>query len=374
MIDRLVHALAAAGETSLYQFRRVLYIAQPEAAEIDAQLATVFPNAKIQSFVRDIAELNASAPGEVCMDLILIDKVAFAQLAVLLQHYKFRYIVVADVPYHLNVADTNTRFIQADASMAVYASKTAWHDIFMPIGPSDYSIAAESVANKYRKLKGVREIFYCATEQLPIRATYVPETAYPFSRAQAIEAFGLQHDRFGWYYQQLKQLYLPLAQPFVLDNYVTMCTDVFFNRELEFFRDGKPVYTYGHETPHLPYFQHMARMLPQLRCFDGRSAISHHAVFNRRVLQDLFWDVKQHNGKEFWEAFLSNVDPSQRLYSGAAEYETYFNFLRLKGVPISTREPDYLDMGDFKQGLAAECDYFAYHWYMRTDEFPPKAG
>ena len=369
MNDQLSFALRAVGETSPHQFRKVLYVGANEAAGTQA-LAELFRHASVSGFVRDINELNQASPGETCFDLIVFDRTAFSQIDQLLKVFKYRYMVVIGSETFFNVADINASFHQVESGLSVYKSKVKYFDIFMPIGPSDYRIAAASVINKYRMLRGVREIFYCATQPLDIKATYVAESDYPFSKEAAIAAFGLDHNRFGWYYQQLKQLYLYLAQPFVLDNYITMCTDVFFNKELPFFEGDTPIYTYGHETPHVHYFQHMRRLHPQLRCFDGRSAISHHSIFNRQVLLDLFCEVKSHTGKEFWEAFLCNVDPQQRLLSGAAEYEIYFNFMRLKGVNIVTRDPDYLDMGDFKQGLAADCHYFAYHWYMRTDEVP----
>lgn len=380
MHDQLSFALHAVGETNPHQFRKVLYVGANEAA-VTQSLADLFRNASFSSFVSDIIALNQASPGEICFDLIVFDRTAFSRIDLLLKVFKYRYMVVIGIETFFNNVDINASFHQVRSGLSVYKSKVKYFDIFMPIGPNDYSIAAASVINKYRMLRGVREIFYCATQPLGIKATYVAESDYPFSKEAAITAlgldskekeirFGLDQSRFGWYYQQLKQLYLYQAQPFVLDNYVTMCTDMFFNKELPFFESDTPIYTYGREAPHVHYFQHMRRLHPQLRCFDGRSAISHHSIFNRQVLLDLFCEVKSHTGKAFWEAFLRNVDPQQRQHSGAAEYEIYFNFMRLKGVNIITRNPVYLDTGDFEQGMAADCHFFCYHWYMRTDRVP----
>ena len=367
MKEKLSFALSSVRESSAHQFRRVLYVGENETATLQP-LSELFRHACISTFVRDIEELKQASPGEVCFDLIIFNHSVFSQIDLLLKIFKYRYIVVFGNDTFFNVAEINATFHQIESDIFVYKSKVKYFDIFMPIGPNDYCIAGPSVINKYQHLNGIREIFYCATQPLDIKATYVAESDYPFSKEAAIAQFGLDHNRFGWYYQQLKQLYLYIAQPFVLNNYITMCADVFFNKELLFFEGDTPIYTYGHELPHANYFQHMRRLHPQLRCFDGRSAISHHSIFNRQVLLDLFCEVKSFTGKEFWDAFLCNVDPHQRLHSGAAEYEIYFNFMRLKELNIITRDPNYLDVGDFNLGLNSDCDYFAYHWYMRTDQ------
>ncbi len=367
MNEQLSFALSAVAETSPHQFRRVLYLGL-NATSAKHSLREIFRNAHISVFVNDINELSNTIPGQVCFDLIIIDRTLFSGIDQLLKIFKYRYIIVTGHDVFFNPVEINATAHQVESGLFIYKSNIKYFDIFMPIGPSDYSIAAASVLNKYNQIQGIREIFYCASQPLDIKATFVAESDYPFSKEAAISAFGIEHYRFGWYYQQLKQLYLSLAQPSVLDNYITMCTDLFFNKNMPFFDGDKPIYTYGKEIPHVYYFQHMQKLHPQLRCFDGRSAISHHSIFNRHVLLDLFSEVKSHTGKEFWEAFLRNVDPQQRLLSGAAEYEIYFNFLRLKEINLITREPNYLDTGDFKLGLGADCHYFAYHWYMRTDE------
>jgi hypothetical protein len=365
MNEKLSFALKAVAETSPHQFRKVLYVGSNGTAKTYG-LVELFRNARISEFQTDINELNQATQGQVCFDLIIFDQIGFSQIDQLLKLFKYRYIVLIGNHFFLNPVQINASYYQVESGLSVYKSNVKYFDIFMPIGPSDYSIASASVINKYSQLQGVREIFYCATQPLDINATFVAESDYPFTEEAAVAAFGVRHERFGWYYQQLKQLYLYLARPYLLDNYITMCTDLFFNKCLPFFEGDTPIYSYGHSPLHGPYFEHMRKLHPQLRCFDGRSAISHHSIFNRHVLLDLFSEVKCHTGKEFWEAFLSNVDPQQRLFSGAAEYEIYFNFLRLKGTPLITREPNYIDTGDFQHGLSADCHYFAYHWYMRT--------
>lgn len=234
----------------------------------------------------------------------------------------------------------------------------------MPIGPSDYEIAEKSILNKRQYIKNLGDIYYCAQKDLNLSAIYVPESKYPFDLESVKENIKCTEGREGWYYQQLKQLYFGSLNLSGLDDYLTICTDVFFNQEISFFNGNLPIYTYGHEILNQPYFSHMRRLNPELKCFDGKSAISHHSIFNKHILQELFSDIEDRLGAPFWVAFLRAVDEKESA-AGAAEYELYFNFLRLKNYPIETRVLNYLDTGAFWYGQNSGAPFFAYHWYLR---------
>lgn len=238
------------------------------------------------------------------------------------------------------------------------------YDIFMPIGPSDYEIAEKSILNKRQYLRQLGDIYYCAQMDLNLPAIYIPENSYPFNFQDIKENIKCIPGREGWYYQQLKQLYFGSLNLSSLDYYLTICADVFFNEEISFFNGSLPIYTYGHEVPNQPYFSHMKRLNSDLKCFDNKSVISHHSIFNKKILIELFSDVESRLGEAFWVAFLQAVLEKESS-AGAAEYELYFNFLRLKNYPIETRSLEYLDTGSFWYGKNSGAPFFAYHWYLR---------
>lgn len=237
-------------------------------------------------------------------------------------------------------------------------------DIFMPIGPRDYDIAEESVLNKRRYIKGAKNIYYCAEIDLNIPAIYIPESRFPFNMEAVQKNVSCTPRRVGWYYQQLMQLYFGSLGISSLDDYLTVGTDIFFNEEINFFKGDIPIYTYGHEAPHAPYFSHMKRLIPGLECFDEKSAISHHSIFNKKVLERLFFDVKDKSGYDFWVAFLRTVDGGESS-SGASEFELYFNYLRANNYKLETRRLNYIDTGSFSYGTNSGAAFFAYHWYLR---------
>jgi hypothetical protein len=366
MIESISYSLLKANETSLYQFKKILYIGEI-VSDSHSELIKLFKNADIFNFNTDVAILNSFPVKFICFDLIIINKINLTQLENIISRFKFRYISVIGSQINSDALSSNTDRIDIEHDIYIYKSKIKYYDLFMPIGPSDYIIAESSLANKYQKLPDIREIFYCASEDLNLNATYISENSFPFCLAQVQLKLGHDSERAGWYYAQLKEMYIHKAVPWILDDHLSVNADVFFNKTVNFFDGTKTIFTYGHENPHSPYFYHMKQLLPQLQCFDGRSAISMHAMFNRQLLQNLFWDVEKNTGEEFWVSFLTKIHPDHKLLSGAAEYEIYFNYLRMKNIQVITREPNYFNTGNFQTGIDSPLDYFAYHWYIRSD-------
>jgi hypothetical protein len=93
------------------------------------------------------------------------------------------------------------------------------------------------------------------------------------------------------------------------------------------------------------------------------SGICHHMVFDLECLSGLFGLVESYNDQEFWRAFLRHVSPGGVGFSGASEYEIYFNFMLLY-------RPDLVELRRLEWKNAAslndlDCDYASLHWYLR---------
>ncbi len=74
----------------------------------------------------------------------------------------------------------------------------------------------------------------------------------------------------------------------------------------------------------------MKKMHPSLKRVNKEySGITHHMLFQKEKLNQLFKLVEEHHGseKQFWEIFLENITVYDE--SGASEYEIYFNYLQL---------------------------------------------
>jgi hypothetical protein len=367
LIERTLFGLYWAEETELYQFRKVLLITN-EHNELEIEFKPIFPKAKIYTLQKDLDFLNISNHHRHCFDLIVIDNINFTQINQLLDRFKCRYIMVSGANTSLYIkTNKDFRRIEFAVDAAIYKNNRQFYDVFMPIGPLDYEIAQASIQNKIENLSGMREIFYCAKKDLSVDASYISESQYPFTEE---DLYALRHEnteRTGWYHAQLKQFYLHSVEQGTLNFYVALCTDLFFLKPYELFeKNGLPIYMYGAGPTHPPCIGHMRRLLPQLRCFDGRSAVSHHMLFERNVIERLLTEVEYVSGKDFWKIFYESIDDKQYEAAGTSDYDIYFNYLRLIRRNISTREPNYVDSGDPAILKNFNGDFYCNHAYARV--------
>jgi hypothetical protein len=247
-------------------------------------------------------------------------------------------------------------------------------DIVVLVGPREYD--RKFFLEHFEHLNnviGFRKIFIITPDTLPSleklkseKVCFISESQFPFS----IDDVAIYHgrsDRNGWYYQQLLKLYCSFVCPDMLDTYLIVDADVCFLRPIEFYKDGKCIYTTT-RVCHSPYFEHMKRLsLDLVRNSLDLSGITHHMMFQKKYLTELFKKCcpsgDQDPLKEFWKKFLSCVSPEQRNHSGASEYELYFNYVvnnRFEDIII--RELDWIDCGSYNPNRAK--DFIAVHWWF----------
>ncbi len=367
-LQKTLFGLEKVGETKLYQFRKILLITE-DHFKLEKEYKEVFTNSSVYTIQRNLDFINTANRYRNCFDLILIDKINFSQLHLILHRFKCRYILFSSCDaslYVQNVSEFKRHEISYDS--VIYKNIRQFYDVFMPVGPSDYDIAKASLQNKIDNLPALREIYYCAKKDLNIDAVYISESQYPFTEQDLSKLRDENSERTGWYHAQLKQFYLHSVDQSALDFYVALCTDLFFLKPYELFNiDQLPIYMYGAAPTHPPSIAHMKKLHPQLRCFDGRSAVSHHMIFERSVIEQLLREVNNFSGKLFWQCFIESIDKSHYEAAGASDYDIYFNYLRLIKREILTREPNYLDTGDPSVVKNFDGDFYCDHFYTRKN-------
>jgi GR25 family glycosyltransferase involved in LPS biosynthesis len=164
---------------------------------------------------------------------------------------------------------------------------------------------------------------------------FIDENKYPFTKDDIKNNISSKCPKFkyGWYYQQLLKLYIHYAIPEITDHFMVLDSDVIFYKFIRFFNDDNiPYFTTGNEY-NKPYFKHMKELYPKLKKMHTKSGISHHMMFNKKILEKLIKDVESFHKILFWKAFLNKVEFDKTdNYSRASEYEIYFNFV-LKYFP-----------------------------------------
>lgn len=232
-------------------------------------------------------------------------------------------------------------------------------DIVIPVGPNDYEVFSKQVEYTKKNIVGYRNIYIVSSKEYSIPGCiFVNENIFPFTLQTVDDTLGKSH-RNGWYLQQLIKLYAGFIIPGISDTYLVIDSDTFFLRPTTFIEDGKCLYNTGTEY-HMPYFDHMKKLHPDLvRCDTRISGICHHMIFEVKYIRELFWLV----GGQFWKKFLENV--VDKLNSGASEYEIYFNFMmRFHPSNMCIRRLNWCNAGNIDGH--DNMDYISYHWYMRN--------
>ena len=209
-------------------------------------------------------------------------------------------------------------------------------DVVIPIGPNDRNIIEKQIAHTKKNIIGYRRIYL-----IPYDPSFtvdgcitVNENIFPFNKETVAKYHG-RSSRNGWYLQQLLKLYAGKVLPGILDRYLIIDSDTLFLKPTTFLEDGKCLYNYGTEY-HLPYFEHMKRLDPDLERMERlKSGICHHMIFETKYIQEIISKVEKNHNDLFYNVFLKCVgknknvkDPCKVEVSGASEYEIYFNFRR----------------------------------------------
>ena len=210
-------------------------------------------------------------------------------------------------------------------------------DIVIPLGPNERKNIHKQIEYTKKNVFGYRNIYIITNnfDNLQIDGCKViDENIFPFKMTDIASYFikyNGKNNRNGWYLQQLIKLYAGFVIEELLDDYLIIDADVFFLKPIYFYEDTKYMFTSSDEN-HEPYFRHMLKLHPSFTKQIKKSGISHHMIFNKKIIKEMFNLVEDFHKKEFWVIFIEMVDehtkqPINDYESGASEYELYFNYM-----------------------------------------------
>jgi hypothetical protein len=212
-----------------------------------------------------------------------------------------------------------------------------YFDIVIPLGPNERGNIHKQIEYTKKNVIGYRNIYIVTNnyDNLQIDGCkIINEDIFPFKMSD-IACYFIHHNgkcnRNGWYLQQLLKLYAGFIIEELLDNYLIIDSDVFFLKPTEFYMNSKYVFTISDEN-HIPYFKHMEKTHPTFTKQINSSGISHHMLFNKQIIKEIFELVENLHSKPFWVVFIEMVDEHKNHHirvteSGASEYELYFNYM-----------------------------------------------
>ena len=203
-------------------------------------------------------------------------------------------------------------------------------DVVLPVGPNELPIINHVVNLIKTNVKGFNNIYLITPDEtLSIDGCVtIDENIFPFTKKEITEILG-ESCRIAWVYQQLLKLYAVNIIPDCLDNILILDSDVFILKELNFMENDKPIFTVGCEHT-IEYHEHSKKLHPSLVRVDQKySGVSHHMLFTRKYLKELFDLIEKYNNKLFFNVFLESIDNRDKNNFRCSEYEIYFNFMCL---------------------------------------------
>jgi len=241
-------------------------------------------------------------------------------------------------------------------------------DILIPVGPNEIPIIKDVIRLVNTNVKGFNKIYLVShDETLEVEGCItINEKIFPFNKEDIANIVG-ESPRISWLYQQLLKLYGVNVIPNCLDNILILDSDVFVLKELEFMDGEKPIFTVGYEYT-VEYHEHSKRLHPSLiRVHNDYSGISHHMVFNKKYLSELFNLIEDFHGKSFFNVFLEVIDSSNKNDLKCSEYEIYFNFMCLYHTnDMVIRELKWGNVHYLDDNVLAEYDYASIPKYFGT--------
>jgi hypothetical protein len=116
----------------------------------------------------------------------------------------------------------------------------------------------------------------------------------------------------------------------------------------------------------------MERLHPSFRKMHEKSGICHHMIFETKYVKEMIQMVeKQNENHYFYDIFLYKVDKNYIIWSGASEYELYFNYmLQFHSDKFILRKLKFVDTGDFDDKTNVyndlDLDYVSVHWHISS--------
>jgi len=259
-------------------------------------------------------------------------------------------------------------------------------DVVIPCHKKDLTTLNLVIDGARKNVKNVRRIIVVSESKLTDQAEWFDESQFPFTKQSiAHEIFADQPKKaeqlirqkltkkiqgVGWIFQQFLKLYSIFVIPDISNNVLIIDADTIFMKPISF---QDPVTGAGLYNPstemHEPYFTHLKRVWPSFRkVLPQYSGISHHMLFQRSVMEQLFIELKAANANEEpWKVFCHKIDLNWLGHSCmCVEYELYFNFVFAKSSDVQIRRLNWknIPFRFFKKFKNSKYHYLSCHTYL----------
>lgn len=251
-------------------------------------------------------------------------------------------------------------------------------DIVIPCHSKDIPTLNRTIDSIRNNISGIRRVIVVSSEPYTDKAEWFDEALFPFTKEKiALEIYKTKDiadmelhkpkTRLGWLFQQFIKLYAPFCIPGISSNVLLVDADVIFLKKIQVLqKNGAGLYAVSTEY-HVPYFTHASKILPELKKVHRNfSGITHHMLFQKEILVDLFNHIYAYHGEEPWVIMARHVamDSDNRIIgSGMSEYEIYFNFAFSRTNQVKIRHLKWANCKEYEinQYRRRGYDFVAVH-------------
>lgn len=132
-------------------------------------------------------------------------------------------------------------------------------------------------------------------------------------------------DRSGWIFQQLLKWG---ADKFTEnDNFLVTEADTVFCRPRVFMHNDRFIFPVSNYLCHIPYFRAINDLIG-IKVLPLINLTSHHALYNKKMLQSLKNDIEKHCGMKWYKAIIAKADRNEG--SAVSDYESYGQYVLSK--------------------------------------------
>jgi hypothetical protein len=251
-------------------------------------------------------------------------------------------------------------------------------DVVIVCHPKDKNTLEYCIDGIRENCSQIRRVIVVSPVKLTDKCEWFDEKNFPFDKNKVAYVIGkgdkkkikrfVNHCSVGWYFQQLLKLYAPFVIPEISSNVLMIDADTIFMNPVVFLNplngaifcmiasEGKPY-----------YFEHAQRLVPGYqRIYPGLYCVTHHMLFQKPILIDLFETVEKYHQTSFWIAFCLCVE--YKKCRAASEYEIYFNFAMNHTDQLSLRPLIWMNSGHLEKREQFKNEgyhFVSFHDYMR---------
>jgi hypothetical protein len=194
-------------------------------------------------------------------------------------------------------------------------------DVVICVAPKDYFKLKYCVSAVFRCVPGFETVHVISPTEIEDK-TGLEHPKIVFHLDQAVLPVSNLKDlkyRPGWIYQQFIKLFQQVSKN---NYYLTVDSDVIFNRRLEFFtQDGRPIWYYGWDQNNPPYFGFQEKMIG-IGKICPNTFICDMNFFSRTVIENML-ERYGHTMESFIQKSIEIIDSSCYI----AEPEIYGNYV-----------------------------------------------